>query len=73
MEGSLQTVPAFGLFCDRLDVFLKDNLLLRGGTDQCAEPAQVEMGTQARSGVVDARQVAHVSPTSHGNRDLDAT
>ena len=41
MEFLLQTLQARSLFGDGLDVFLKDNLLRRCGTDHLAEPAQV--------------------------------
>ena len=36
-----QTLEAFGLFGHRLDIFLKDNVLRRGGTHHLAEPAQL--------------------------------
>jgi hypothetical protein len=36
-----QTLQACGLFGDRVDIFLKDNLLRWSGTDHLTEPAQV--------------------------------
>ena len=41
MEFLFQTLQTFGVFVDRPDVFLEDNLLGRGRTDHLAEPAQV--------------------------------
>jgi hypothetical protein len=39
VEGVFQTLPAFSLVGDRLDVFLQDHVLHGCGTDHLAEPA----------------------------------
>ena len=41
VEFLFQTLQAFGVFSDSPDVFLKDDLLRRCGTDHFGEPAQV--------------------------------
>ena len=41
MEFLFQTLEAFGVFGDRPHVFLEDDLLRRGGTDDLAEPPEV--------------------------------
>src|SRR5262245_51457623 len=41
VEFEFETAQTFRLFGDGLDVFLKDNLLRWGRTDDLAEPAQV--------------------------------
>jgi len=43
----------FFLFRDGLDVFLKDDLLRRGGTDHLAEPAQVSGTPVGPTGIAD--------------------
>ena len=41
LEFLFETLEAFGVFVDRSDIFLEDDLLRRGGTDHLAEPSQV--------------------------------
>ena len=55
VECVFQTPQTFSLFGDGLDVFLKDDLLRRGGTDHLAEPAQVgraPVGPPCRADIV---------------------
>ena len=41
VEFLFETLETFGVFGDRTDVFLKDDLLRRCGTDHLAEPPEV--------------------------------
>ena len=41
VEFLFETLEAFGVFVHRSDIFLKDDLLRRGGTDHLREPSQV--------------------------------
>ena len=56
VEFLFQTLQPFCVFVDRADIFLKDNLLGRGGADNCAEPPEVG---RAPGGLA---RIAHIVP-----------
>ena len=53
VECLFETLEAFGVFVDRADIFLKDDLLRWGGTDHFSEPPEVGRAPIGPAGIAD--------------------
>ena len=51
LEGLFETRQAFGVFVHCPDILLNDKVLSRGGTDDCAEPAEVGWAPGGPAGI----------------------